>query len=124
MPSTDAQSAGEHAKCLACGYTLHVPRDAGRCSECGEPLRNSVDRFRLKQTITRRAQLSAGVGLVSVILMPLLGPLAIYMGWRALRDARAHGIKGQPRVMAIGAIVMGLLCFFSLLLILDVLLSD
>lgn len=121
MSVSEDGSAGWQARCIACGYRLNVPREAGLCSECGEPLRSSVNPYLVKRKIADRARLSAIVALISLMLMPLLGPLAIFMGCRVLRDARTYSVSGLPRILAVAAIILGLLCCVSLLLWLDLL---
>jgi hypothetical protein len=73
--------------CLNCGYPLAGFRRNQKCSECAMPVRISVDPTLMRfqpleyRNRLRRGALFAGLGLVSVILVPLLvGIVGLWSG--------------------------------------------
>ena len=49
------------------------------------------------------------LGILSVVVMPLLGPFAWIMGRRALREVDSSGVPASNRQMLVGGLVTGII---------------
>jgi DNA-directed RNA polymerase subunit RPC12/RpoP len=88
----------------------HMPVDANICTACGIPftMEGASTVIQGSSALNPLAGWALTIGVCSVLTfcLPVLGPLAIGVGWTALKRAKVYGNRGG-RGMAITGIVLG-----------------
>jgi len=76
-------------RCIRCGYDLTGATLGGFCGECGTPVSQSLGygQGRPSEPASGLAITAMVLGIISVMGMPLAGPVAIFLAVKAKRDA-------------------------------------
>ncbi len=104
-------------KCTGCGYSLTGAVIGGSCPECGASIEQSLLTPRSSRTCGA-ATASMVVGIVSLAVCAVVGPVAIVLYFKAMRDM-SRGAYGPSNVtMARAGLIMGVIS--SILLVLGI----
>jgi len=99
--------------CVSCGYDLSAQMISGRCPECGTPVVNTFGRQGQPQSGKAIASMVVGIAALVIgcgsygILGPIVGPVAIVLGYAARRDIRGGVFAPGSAGMATAGIVTG-----------------
>jgi hypothetical protein len=101
-------SASEFA-CIRCSYSLTGATIGGRCPECGMPIDKSLRAEGGPPPSCPTATASMILGILSLAVCGILGPIAIVLYYRAMAEIRDGGFASSSRTMAKAGLIMGII---------------
>ena len=95
--------------CAACGYNLSGTTIGGICPECGVLVEHSLRKATSAPRTSGHATTSLVLGILSLVVCALIGPVAIAFAAAALHQVGGGGYTPGSRGMAIAGLVLGIL---------------
>lgn len=101
-----------HLPCIACGYNLHTLAEAGRCPECGEPVKCSTVYYLGPQPAWLK-RLAEGVNLLTTGV-PVLGVGAALLGLGSLLGGEFSPVLAAVPVLLLGVVLIGAIALLEI----------
>ncbi len=95
--------------CVECGYDLSGTAIGSVCPECGRPI---VESLRSRESGSKKSSLPVTamiLGILSLVLCALIGPVAWYIGAKAREEIKTGGFDASAQGMATAGWVMGII---------------
>jgi hypothetical protein len=96
-------------RCAQCGYDLTGAMIGGYCSECGLSVAETIRRQSIGLQSSGRATACMVVGILSIALCMILGPVAIVLYYKAMAQINTGGYSESSRTMAKAGLIMGII---------------
>lgn len=94
--------------CVTCGYNLTGAAIGGKCPECGMLIETSIQR-RLSAPTSKAALWSMVIGIVSLTVCIVLGPISIVLYFTARKSIQAGLCSTSSSGMATAGLVLGII---------------
>jgi len=108
--------------CVGCGYNLTGVSIGSVCPECGRAVEDSIGARQADQT-SSAAITCLVLGICSLAVMPLLGPLAIIYYYRAKREIETGFYSSGSWTMAKAGLILGVIATALIALVVLVLVA-
>jgi hypothetical protein len=103
-----AQISGTGFQCSRCAYDLSGTPVGGSCPECGQRVEQSL-RAGAGQRSSGRAVACMVLGILSLAVCAVFGPVAIFYYFSAMNEIEQGGYSGGARSMAKAGLIMGII---------------
>lgn len=108
MHATPRQPQATSLRCVGCGYDLSGSAVGGFCPECGRPVQDSLPRYGALQSAPHAVS-SMVWGILSLVICPLLGIVAIALYYEARRAYQPTLHNAGSMTMARAGLIMGII---------------
>ncbi|MCZ6734267.1 MAG: DUF4190 domain-containing protein [Planctomycetota bacterium] len=96
-------------RCLQCGYDVSGSAVGGTCPECGKPIGESLRATQKGDRSCGSATAALVLGILSLTVCALLGPIAIFAATSAKKEMAVGGYSRGSHTMAKAGLIMGII---------------
>lgn len=94
-------------RCVQCGYDVSGSAVGGTCPECGKPISESIRFAQPGEEPCGTATASMVLGIISLLVCGMFGPIAIWLYVNAKREMAAGGFSRSAHYQANAGLLMG-----------------